>query len=109
MTVAKNVPWGIPPPDGIPVSALARYLGLDRATVAAHAKRLGIHRYWGPPKDQAWRKTRSLGMLVSEEDAARLIVHVRAREGKKLLSAREREASATARGQAIPPDESTAE
>lgn len=108
MTMAKTVPWGIPPEDGIPTILLARYLGIQRNHFGLLLKKLGVRTFYGPPANRPDRRARSQRMLVSEEDAARVIVRVRARAGDRLLRA-QKGASATVPGQAAPPGESTAE
>lgn len=84
MTMARFVPWGIPPEQGIPTVKLAKYLGIRRNYLVTMVRRLGIEPYWSSPEDSS-RSTRGQRLLVSEEDAARVIVHVRARDGARIL------------------------
>lgn len=82
MTIARFVPWGIPEPTGIRLRALSAYLGADMKTVWRWTNQLGIRRYYGPAaKADAYRRMKSRGHLISEEDAARLIVYARVRQG----------------------------
>lgn len=88
MTIARYVPWGLPlEPDGIRVSALCRYLGLRRDRMTHLLRRLGIPTVYEAPQSGK-RNARGQFMLLTEEDAAKVIVHVRARAGEKSLKAR---------------------
>ena len=88
MTMARYVPWGLPlEPDGIRVSALCRYLGIRRDRMTHLLRRLGISTVYEAPQERR-RNARGQFMLIAEDDAARVIVHVRAREGEKALRAR---------------------
>ncbi len=112
MTVARFVPWGIQPEEGLLVIALSRYLGMDRDVLGKLLRRLGIRTWHEPATHEARRRSPSgKRLLVSEEDAARLIVRIRARDGRRLLKASD--ASHAHPGeplaQAAPPPESTAE
>lgn len=105
MTMARFVPWGIPVAEGIPTLALARYLRVARSSLILVVRRLGIEPYWSSPDDNTRsRKSRSARgqrLLLSEEDVAKVIVHVRVRDGERALRSK---ASPVA-----PPPESTGE
>lgn len=98
MTMARFVPWGIPPEDGIPTIVLSRYLGYRRDHFTPLLRKLGVETYWASALDHQTRATRGLRMLVSEEDAARVIVHVRASDGARVLRAQEKARIAVERG-----------
>ena len=89
MTVARFVPWGIQPEEGLRVSALARHLGIRRDDFGRLLRRLGM-RTWHEPAAPENRRTSPNGkrFLISEEDAARVIVRFRARAGRRILRAR---------------------
>lgn len=103
MTMAKFVPWGIPlRPPGIRCANLGAYLGMSSERVIAIAKRLQMELYYDAPLLKHRKTcTRSKSKMVSEENAGRLVLYFRAREGRRLT--REPRSS-----QATPPAESTA-
>jgi hypothetical protein len=103
MTVARFVPWGIEPEHGIALSVLAKYLGVQPSRLRRESRAMG-HRQWYEPAAYRERKRCPHGkrLLVSEADAAKLIVMARVR------SQRRPAVSTTAPAQVAPPHESTA-
>jgi len=87
MTMARFVPWGLPlEPDGIRVSSLAAYLGLRADRVGIILRRLGIPTVYEASQNRR-RNLRGQFKLVAEEDAARVIVYVRGRDGERAIKA----------------------
>lgn len=89
MTVARFVPWGIEPEHGIALSVLAKYLGVQPSRLRRESRAMG-HRQWYEPAAYRERKRCPHGkrLLVSEADAAKLIVCARVRQGQRQPSGR---------------------
>ena len=87
MTMARFVPWGLPlETPGIQLQTLAKYLGERPQRIRRLARRLGLACYYGNAvHEHRKRRLHGARLMVSEDDAARVIVYVRAKEGRKAM------------------------